>query len=99
MVDTRKGTSFATWHRQNREKLLARTTTERAFPRYLAALGLRFREQQGFYTPFYRIADFYLPEQNLIIEINGRLSPKRRRLSITARTNGSLPRAASRRFD
>lgn len=72
MRDTRKGMSFVNWHVRNREKLLASTTdAERAFARYLARLGVRFTEQQGFYTPCYRIADFYLPEQNLIIEIDG----------------------------
>ena len=38
---------------------------------YLASLGLSYRFQQGFYTPFYRIADFYLPTLNIIIELDG----------------------------
>src|SRR6476620_4781556 len=46
-------------------------TAPEAFRTYLAALRLPFRHQQGFYTPLYRIADFYLPEQQLIIEIDG----------------------------
>ncbi len=64
--------SFASWHRQNRARLLKRSTlAERVFGRYLASLGLAFRQQQGFYTPCYRIADFYLPDHRLIIEIDG----------------------------
>lgn len=41
------------------------------FAAHLRKQGILFREQQGFYAPFYRIADFYLPEQNLIGEIDG----------------------------
>jgi very-short-patch-repair endonuclease len=47
------------------------TPAENAFCSYLATLGLPYRFQQGFYTPYYRIADFYLPDLNLIIEIDG----------------------------
>lgn len=47
------------------------TPAENLFCSYLASLGLPYRFQQGFYTPFYRIADFYLPDLNLIIEIDG----------------------------
>jgi very-short-patch-repair endonuclease len=47
------------------------TPPENCFLRHLATLGLTYRFQQGFYTPCYRIADFYLPEQKLIIEIDG----------------------------
>jgi very-short-patch-repair endonuclease len=48
-----------------------RTPAENEFCRYLASLGLPYRYQQGFYRPYYRIADFYLPDHNLIIEIDG----------------------------
>jgi very-short-patch-repair endonuclease len=47
------------------------TAAESRFCCYLTALGLDYRFQQGFYHPFCRIADFYLPELNLIIEIDG----------------------------
>ena len=47
------------------------TPAENLFCSYLATLGLPYRFQQGFYTPYYRIADFYLPDLNLIIEIDG----------------------------
>ena len=46
------------------------TPAENLFCSYLASLGLSYRFQQGFYTPFYRIADFYLPALNIIIEID-----------------------------
>ena len=32
---------------------------------------LAYRQQQGFYKALYRTARFYLPEHNLIIEIDG----------------------------
>src|SRR5262249_46552341 len=47
------------------------TPAEKAFASYLASLGLPYRFQHGFYTPCYRIADFYLPELRLIVEIDG----------------------------
>jgi very-short-patch-repair endonuclease len=47
------------------------TPAENLFCSYLASLGLSYRFQQGFYVPFYRIADFYLPAFNAIIEIDG----------------------------
>jgi very-short-patch-repair endonuclease len=47
------------------------TPAENRFCCYLAARGLSYRFQQGFYTPFYRIVDFYLPDHNLIVEIGG----------------------------
>jgi len=47
------------------------TPEENLFCSYLASLGLSYRFQQGFYTPFYRIADFYLPTLDIIIEIDG----------------------------
>jgi len=47
------------------------TPAENLFCSYLASLGLSYRFQQGFYTPYYRIADFYLPAYNIIIEIDG----------------------------
>ena len=47
------------------------TPAENLFCSYLASLGLSYRFQQGFYNPFYRIVDFYLPEHRLAIEIDG----------------------------
>lgn len=47
------------------------TPAENVFCSYLTSLGLSYRFQQGFYTPYYRIADFYVPSRNLIIEIDG----------------------------
>jgi very-short-patch-repair endonuclease len=47
------------------------TPAEHQFCRYLDALGLGYRFQQGFYHPFVRIADFFLPDHNLIVEIDG----------------------------
>lgn len=47
------------------------TPAEKAFRNYLATLGVYYRFQQGFYSPFHRIVDFYLPDHNLIIEIDG----------------------------
>jgi len=41
-----------------------RTRSEQAFCCYLDKLGVAYRQQQGFYTPMYRIADFYLPRPN-----------------------------------
>jgi very-short-patch-repair endonuclease len=64
--------TFASRHCKNRAVLLKKATpAERAFCCYLATRGFAFRQQQGFYTPMYRIADFYLPDHNLIIEIDG----------------------------
>ena len=47
------------------------TPAENEFRAHLAALGLPYRFQHGFFKPRYRIVDFYLPEQNLIVEIDG----------------------------
>jgi very-short-patch-repair endonuclease len=47
------------------------TQAEEAFCRYLASLGLSYRFQQGFFQPYHRIVDFYLPDQNVVIEIDG----------------------------
>jgi hypothetical protein len=64
-------TTFATRDFKNGAVFLKKATrAERAFCCYLASRGFAFRQQQGFYTPLYRIADFYLPDQkNLIVEI------------------------------
>jgi hypothetical protein len=37
------------------------TVAENVFSSDLASLGLSYRFQRGFYTPYYRIADFYVP--------------------------------------
>lgn len=47
------------------------TPAEDVFCRSLASRGLCYRFQQSFYSPYYRIVDFYLPDQNLIVEIDG----------------------------
>jgi very-short-patch-repair endonuclease len=49
----------------------AATATELRFRDFLASLGVPYRFQQGFYNPYYRIVDFYLPEHRLVIEIDG----------------------------
>src|SRR5947209_619408 len=47
------------------------TPAENLFRAHLAALALPYRYQHGFFKPHYRIVDFYLPEQNLVVEIDG----------------------------
>jgi very-short-patch-repair endonuclease len=47
------------------------TRAENVFCSYLASLSLSYRFQKGFYAPYYRIADFYVPSLNIIIEIDG----------------------------
>jgi very-short-patch-repair endonuclease len=47
------------------------TPAENLFRDHLASLGLPYRFQHGIFKPHYRIVDFYLPEQNLIVEIDG----------------------------
>lgn len=49
----------------------AATESELVFQDFLASLGVPYRFQQGFYSPYYRIVDFYLPEHKLAIEIDG----------------------------
>jgi very-short-patch-repair endonuclease len=49
----------------------AATPAELQMKDFLASLGAPYRFQQGFYTPYYRIVDFYLPTMNLVIEIDG----------------------------
>src|SRR5437867_3714486 len=49
----------------------AATPAELCMRDFLAALGAPYRFQHGFYQPYYRIVDFYLPDHNLIIEIDG----------------------------
>ena len=49
----------------------AGTDAELVFQDFLASLGVPYRFQQGFYAPYYRIVDFYLPEHKLAIEIDG----------------------------
>ncbi len=64
--------SFVARHCERRRTLLKQATrAEHAFCYYLASKGIRFTQQQGFYQPVYRIADFYLPDHNLIVEIDG----------------------------
>jgi very-short-patch-repair endonuclease len=47
------------------------TPAEHEFRCRLDALGQDYRFQQAFYHPVYRIADFYIPSLNLIVEIDG----------------------------
>jgi very-short-patch-repair endonuclease len=71
------GVPFSKLHRAKRHGVFVGRRKKRTTPaedwlwRYLAALGLSYRFQQAFYTPHYRIVDFYLPDQNIIIEIDG----------------------------
>lgn len=66
------GTSFATRHCRNRATRLKKATpAQRVFCCYLESLGFAYRQQQGFFQPYYRIVDFYLPDHHLIIEIDG----------------------------
>ena len=72
MQVARKPLTFTAAHCRKRAFLLKKATpAERRLCSYLAGLGVAFRQQQGFYTPLYRIADFSLPEQHLIIEVDG----------------------------
>ena len=47
------------------------TPAEDVFCRIHVERGQCYRFQQGSYSPYYRIVDFYLPDHNLIIEIDG----------------------------
>jgi len=49
----------------------AATEAELVFQDFLASLGAPYRFQHGFYAPYYRIVDFYLPGHKLAIEIDG----------------------------
>lgn len=47
------------------------TPAEHEFCSHLDKLGLGYRFQQSFFHPAYRIADFFIPSMNLIVEIDG----------------------------
>lgn len=47
------------------------TASEKIFGDYLCENKIYFKFQKGFITPFHRIVDFYLPQINLIIEVDG----------------------------
>jgi very-short-patch-repair endonuclease len=47
------------------------TIAEVKFRDFLATLGAPYRFQHGFYKPYYRIVDFYFPEHQLVVEIDG----------------------------
>ncbi len=47
------------------------TEAEKIFGDYLWNKGIRFQFQKGFFKPFHRIADFYIFEGKIIIEIDG----------------------------
>jgi very-short-patch-repair endonuclease len=59
------------------------TPAEHVFRAHLAALGLPYRFQHGFFKPHYRIVDFYLPEQNLIVEIDGPYHDREKDLTLS----------------
>jgi len=71
------GIPFSKLHRAKRHAIFVAQRKERITPaedwfcRYLASLGPSYRFQQGFFTPHYRIVDFFFPDQNIIIEIDG----------------------------
>jgi len=48
-----------------------RAAAEHEFRCYLDSVGVAYRFQQTFAYPAYRIVDFYLPDHNLIVEIDG----------------------------
>src|SRR4051794_36328405 len=48
------------------------TAAEHEFRCRLDALGLDYRFQRNFYHPFVRMADFFIPSLNLIVEIDAR---------------------------
>lgn len=47
------------------------TETERIVMEFLESENVRFMFQKGFFKPFHRIVDFYLPKRRIIIEIDG----------------------------
>lgn len=47
------------------------TGSEIRFGYILCENGIEFMYQKGFFSPFHRIADFYIPNKKLIIEIDG----------------------------
>lgn len=47
------------------------TKEEIIFGNYLQSIGVSFKFQKGFIVPFHRIADFYLPHIETIVEIDG----------------------------
>lgn len=48
------------------------TRTEKLVGKYLVERGIYFIFQKGFFKPFHRIADFYLPKRKIIIEVDGK---------------------------
>lgn len=47
------------------------TKAEIIFGDYLYKRGVRFIFQKGFFTPFHRIVDFYIPVRKICIEVDG----------------------------
>lgn len=47
------------------------TKAEIEFGKYLLKKSIYFQFQKGFFTPFHRIVDFYLPVRGVIIEVDG----------------------------
>ena len=47
------------------------TRAELVFGDFLESMGIRFIFQKGFFIPFHRILDFYLPDKNIGFEIDG----------------------------
>jgi very-short-patch-repair endonuclease len=48
-----------------------RTAAEHEFCCYLDSVGVAYRFQQTFAYPAYRVADFFIPALNIIVEIDG----------------------------
>lgn len=48
------------------------TMSEKKVAKILDELGIRYIAQKGFFTPFHRIVDFYLPKRSIIIEVDGK---------------------------
>lgn len=57
-----------------RKKLTKQAThAEKIVFAYLKDMGIRFRFQKGFFTPFHQIVDFYLPQSKIALQIDGKI--------------------------
>ena len=70
---TRYQEQFATLQKYQREHRSRHLPAEQAIKKLLETAGLKFIYQKGFMTPApsFIIADFYLPKQKTIIEVDG----------------------------
>lgn len=48
-----------------------KTQEENLVQLYLELIGVRYIFQKGFFKPFHRIVDFYIPKKKVIIEVDG----------------------------